>query len=288
MQSAITWTKYHTTYLTDGCWSPARPGVFFTSKTDGSLDIWDLLLKQSDAALTVQVGLQPGVAWADVSADRCPSPRCSRCACRSRAHLCRAAPRTAASRSLSSATRFPGFSPTKSRPFPRFACPFPLVNAHRGLQLFERETAREKTLLSRMREISLKERLKSAKTSAPAAAPPAAADENDEENLVCAEQAQATIVTGAMQVVMAEKNFWAALNAEEEKKKRKANAAADAGARVFNDDLIQHLPAAEVAVAEDPVAAGERDAAGTAASSYHLADNAEEEEAEDEPAADEE
>ena len=66
------WTKYHQSYLTDGCWSPVRPGlpqslkcnhkltaiylgVFFTAKTDGSLDIWDLLLKQSDAALTVQV-----------------------------------------------------------------------------------------------------------------------------------------------------------------------------------------------------------------------------------------
>eukprot|EP00960_Hanusia_phi_P057993 763736-Hanusia_phi.AAC.2 len=28
-------TKYHASYLTDGCWSPTRPGVFFTTKMDG-------------------------------------------------------------------------------------------------------------------------------------------------------------------------------------------------------------------------------------------------------------
>ena len=50
------------------------------------------------------------------------------------------------------------------------------------MQMFERELAREKTLLSRMREISLKERLKSAK-NAPASAQPAAAAVSPKSNI---------------------------------------------------------------------------------------------------------
>ena len=47
---------YHSSYLTDGCWSPTRPGVFFTTKSDGSLDIWDYMFKQNDPTMTIQVG----------------------------------------------------------------------------------------------------------------------------------------------------------------------------------------------------------------------------------------
>jgi dynein intermediate chain 2 len=43
-------------YLTDGCWSPTRPSVFFTAKMNGSIDIWDYLFKQSEPTLTIQVG----------------------------------------------------------------------------------------------------------------------------------------------------------------------------------------------------------------------------------------
>ena len=42
-------------YLTDGCWSPVRPAVFFTTKMDGSLDVWDYLFKQKDPTLSLQV-----------------------------------------------------------------------------------------------------------------------------------------------------------------------------------------------------------------------------------------
>ena len=48
-------TKYHASYLTDGCWSPTRPGVFFTTKMDGTLDIWDYFFKQNDPTFTLQV-----------------------------------------------------------------------------------------------------------------------------------------------------------------------------------------------------------------------------------------
>ncbi|GAB1598530.1 dynein intermediate chain 3, ciliary [Argonauta hians] len=52
-------TKLHSSYLSDGCWSPVRPAVFFTTKVDGTLDVWDILYKQSDPCLTVQVCDEP-------------------------------------------------------------------------------------------------------------------------------------------------------------------------------------------------------------------------------------
>jgi len=57
-ESPIISTKYHDCYLTSGCWSTSRPGVFFTTKADGSLDIWDLYHQQSYPSLTVSVSQQ--------------------------------------------------------------------------------------------------------------------------------------------------------------------------------------------------------------------------------------
>ncbi|XP_015425991.1 PREDICTED: dynein intermediate chain 2, axonemal-like [Myotis davidii] len=42
-------------YLSDGAWSPVRPAVFFTTKMDGTLDIWDFVFKQCDPALSLKV-----------------------------------------------------------------------------------------------------------------------------------------------------------------------------------------------------------------------------------------
>lgn len=53
--SSIMSTKYHTSHLLDGCWSPVRPAVFFTVKMDGTLDVWDILLKQKDPVLSLKV-----------------------------------------------------------------------------------------------------------------------------------------------------------------------------------------------------------------------------------------
>ncbi|XP_046888484.1 dynein axonemal intermediate chain 2 [Hypomesus transpacificus] len=53
--SSIMWTKYHMAYLTDGCWSPVRPSVFYTIKMDGTLDVWDILFKQNDPTLSLKV-----------------------------------------------------------------------------------------------------------------------------------------------------------------------------------------------------------------------------------------
>lgn len=54
-ESSIMWTKYHMAYLTDAAWSPIRPAVFFTTKMDGTLDIWDFVFKQCDPALSLKV-----------------------------------------------------------------------------------------------------------------------------------------------------------------------------------------------------------------------------------------
>lgn len=34
-------SRYHGALLSDGCWSPSRPGLFFITRKDGWLDVWD-------------------------------------------------------------------------------------------------------------------------------------------------------------------------------------------------------------------------------------------------------
>ncbi|KAM6119103.1 kinesin-like protein KIF19 [Phoenicopterus ruber ruber] len=58
-ESSIMWTKYHLSYLTDGCWSTVRPAVFFTARSDGTLDVWDFLFKQNDPSLSLKVCDEP-------------------------------------------------------------------------------------------------------------------------------------------------------------------------------------------------------------------------------------
>lgn len=41
LKTPIIRTKYHGSYLSDGCFSPIRPGVFFLVRKDGWLDVWD-------------------------------------------------------------------------------------------------------------------------------------------------------------------------------------------------------------------------------------------------------
>ncbi|KAF0975803.1 hypothetical protein FDP41_005130 [Naegleria fowleri] len=48
-------TKYSENYLTDGCWSPTRPGVFFTTSTDGSFSVWDILHSHSKPVVSLQL-----------------------------------------------------------------------------------------------------------------------------------------------------------------------------------------------------------------------------------------
>lgn len=59
LRSPIMWTGNHTSYLMDACWSPTRPGVFFTTKRDGTLDVWDFFYKQKSKTLSVNVSDSP-------------------------------------------------------------------------------------------------------------------------------------------------------------------------------------------------------------------------------------
>jgi len=55
LRTPIMTSKYFSSYVMDGAWSQTRPGVFITSKMDGTLDIWDIFSKQNDPTLTIQV-----------------------------------------------------------------------------------------------------------------------------------------------------------------------------------------------------------------------------------------
>jgi dynein intermediate chain 2 len=56
LKAPVLTTCYSSSYLTAGCWSPSRPGVFFCTKKDGTLDVWDYYYKQKDPIFTTKVG----------------------------------------------------------------------------------------------------------------------------------------------------------------------------------------------------------------------------------------
>merc|ERR1719231_991140 len=56
IKTPIMTTKYHSSYLTAGCWSPSRAGVFYVTRMDGVLDIWDYFYRQNEVAYTYKVG----------------------------------------------------------------------------------------------------------------------------------------------------------------------------------------------------------------------------------------
>ena len=69
LRSPIMTSKYFKNYLLDATWSPTRPGVFLTTKMDGTLDVWDYFYKQNDPTLSLQ-------AAAEIRAEI--RPRCGR------------------------------------------------------------------------------------------------------------------------------------------------------------------------------------------------------------------
>mmetsp|Transcript_10581 Transcript_10581/g.15980 ORF Transcript_10581/g.15980 Transcript_10581/m.15980 type:complete len:599 (+) Transcript_10581:73-1869(+) len=56
LKTPIMTTKYHKAYLTAGCWSPTRAGVFYVTRMDGVLDIWDYFYRQNEIAYSHKVG----------------------------------------------------------------------------------------------------------------------------------------------------------------------------------------------------------------------------------------
>uniref|UniRef100_A0A5K3FF78 WD_REPEATS_REGION domain-containing protein n=1 Tax=Mesocestoides corti TaxID=53468 RepID=A0A5K3FF78_MESCO len=55
----IMWTPYHESGATDGCWSPVRPAVFFLTRLNGCLEIWDYVFKQRAPTLSMKVCDEP-------------------------------------------------------------------------------------------------------------------------------------------------------------------------------------------------------------------------------------
>ncbi|XP_069728508.1 dynein axonemal intermediate chain 2 [Phaenicophaeus curvirostris] len=128
-ESSILGTKYHHTYLMDGCWSTVRPTVFFTAKWDGTLDVWDFLYNQKEPSLSVKV---------------CDEPLFSlRLQDNSRIIGCGS--------KLGTITllRISGFSTLQRS------------EKEQSSEMFEREVRREKVLAVQLREMQLKERIKS-------------------------------------------------------------------------------------------------------------------------------
>jgi len=59
LKTPLMQTKYHNSYLTDGCWSPHRKGLFFLTRMDGFLDIWDYLYRQNEVAYSYKISDNP-------------------------------------------------------------------------------------------------------------------------------------------------------------------------------------------------------------------------------------
>jgi dynein intermediate chain 2 len=58
-KTPIMQTRYHSSYLTSGCWSPSRAGLFFLTRMDGFLDVWDFFYRQNEVAYSQKVSDSP-------------------------------------------------------------------------------------------------------------------------------------------------------------------------------------------------------------------------------------
>lgn len=52
-------TRYHSAYLTDGCWSNSRTGLFFLTRIDGFVDVWDFYYRQNEVAYSQKISDSP-------------------------------------------------------------------------------------------------------------------------------------------------------------------------------------------------------------------------------------
>ena len=59
LKSPIMQTRYHSAYLTDGCWSQTRCGLFYLTRIDGFLDVWDFYYRQNEVAYSQKISDSP-------------------------------------------------------------------------------------------------------------------------------------------------------------------------------------------------------------------------------------
>lgn len=55
LKTPLITTRYHDAYLTDGCWSSTRPGIFFLTRSDGWIDIWDYYYRQNEICFSQKI-----------------------------------------------------------------------------------------------------------------------------------------------------------------------------------------------------------------------------------------
>lgn len=55
LKTPIITTRHHNSYLTGCCWSPTRAGVFYVTRADGVLDVWDISHNQNEVAYSHKV-----------------------------------------------------------------------------------------------------------------------------------------------------------------------------------------------------------------------------------------
>jgi len=68
IRTPIMSTRYESSYLTSGVWSPTRPGVFYVTKQNGELDVWDYYFKgQFEPSFTVKISEQHSLSDVKVS-----------------------------------------------------------------------------------------------------------------------------------------------------------------------------------------------------------------------------
>ena len=58
-KSPVFWMNCGTELLTDGCWSPIRPSLFFLSKMNGLIEGWDIINKQKEPILSQEIHSGP-------------------------------------------------------------------------------------------------------------------------------------------------------------------------------------------------------------------------------------
>jgi len=56
LKTPIVTTKHNDSYLTGGCWSPTRAGLFYVIRMDGVLDLWDFFHRQNEVAYSHKIG----------------------------------------------------------------------------------------------------------------------------------------------------------------------------------------------------------------------------------------
>lgn len=59
VKTSLMQTRMHESYVTDGCWSPVRASVFFTSTATGKIKVWDCTCKLNAPVFIIQVSSSP-------------------------------------------------------------------------------------------------------------------------------------------------------------------------------------------------------------------------------------